>query len=66
MDSLKPEVSDPKPETNTNKSFQVLQDLGIEVNQENLTYEQCLRLQQVLGKWEHIFSKYSTDIGKQI
>jgi hypothetical protein len=26
MNSWKPEVSDPKPETNYNKSFQVLQD----------------------------------------
>jgi hypothetical protein len=57
MESWKPEVSDPKPETNTYKSFQNVQDLGIKVNKENLTDE------QFIGKWEHIFSKSSTDIG---
>lgn len=45
--------------------FQKIQDLGIKVNKENLSDEQFLRVQQVLGKWEHIFSKSSTGIGKR-
>lgn len=65
VDSWKPDMSTPKSDTFTNnESFQKLQDLGIKVNRENLSDEQFLRVQQVLGKWEHIFSKSNTDIGK--
>lgn len=64
VDSWKPEVSTPNPESCVNKSFQTLQDLGIKVNRESLTEEQFLRVQQVIGKWEHIFSKSSVDIGR--
>ena len=55
-----------KPSTNNNnsQSFQKLESLGIKVNKDDLTNDQLLRLQQVLGKWENIFSKSSKDLGK--
>ena len=38
-------------------------DLGVKINTETLTAEQSLRVQQVLGKWKHVFSTGPNDIG---
>jgi hypothetical protein len=63
VDSWKPEKqSSTKPEVSS--SFKNLQDLGIKVHEENLTEEQYIRAQQILGNWENIFSTSFTDIGK--
>jgi len=40
-----------------------LEELGVKIDRSALSDEQLLRAQQVLGKWEHIFSKGPTDLG---
>ena len=39
------------------------EELGLKIDKSNLTPEQLLRLRQVLGNWNHIFSKGLTDLG---
>ena len=41
-----------------------LEELGVKIDQSHLSEAQYLRVQQVLGKWDHIFSKGPTDLGK--
>ncbi len=48
-------------EDNTHKN---MEELGIDINYDSLTPEQQLRAQQVLGSWEHLFSKSLMDLGK--
>ena len=63
VDSWKPE----KQSSTSNheiSSIKNLQELGIKIHEENLTEEQNIKAKQILGKWEGIFSKSFTDIGK--
>ena len=39
------------------------EELGLKIDESNLTPEQLLRLRQVLGNWNHIFSTGLTDLG---
>ena len=41
-----------------------LEEMGIKIDKSHLSDSQILRVQQVLGNWEHIFSKGITDLGK--
>lgn len=65
VDSWKPE-SEPSRinEPENLQSFARLKELGIKLDQNNMTKDQLFRAQQILGNWEHIFSKSSTDLGK--
>ena len=49
--------------TSVPKAPSTSSDLGVKINKENLTPDQLLRVQQVLGKWTHIFSTGPMDIG---
>ena len=60
IDSLASD-SHPSDSKSTQPSF--VEELGITIDRTQLTEEQFLRVQQVLGKWEHIFSKGLTDLG---
>ncbi|XP_033726764.1 uncharacterized protein LOC117316332 [Pecten maximus] len=40
------------------------EELGVHIDKTNLTEEQLLRVRQVLGNWEHAFSKSQFDLGK--
>ena len=40
-----------------------LEELGVKIDKSSLSDDQFLRVQQVLGKWDHIFSKGPTDLG---
>ena len=61
IDSWTPDLTQ-KP--GNKSSFSTLEDLGISVDKNNLSHEQFQEVQEVLGKWSHIFSKGPTDLGK--
>ena len=57
-------ASDIPTSSQDSKGFAVLEELGVKLETDELSPEQLLRAQQVLGKWEHIFSRGLTDLGK--
>ena len=59
VDSWTPDLSQ-KQETKSSTS----EDLGVQIDEENLTPDQLSRAKSVLNKWSDIFSKGSTDLGK--
>jgi hypothetical protein len=58
VDSL---ASDLQPSDSSSAQPSPLEELGVKIDRSQLTDAQFLRVQQVLGKWEHIFSKGLTD-----
>ena len=42
-----------------------IEDLGLKIDTTTLDNKQLNRVRQVLGKFDHVFSKHSTDIWKR-
>ena len=42
----------------------VADEIGVSIESDNLSPEQLLRLKTVIGKWKHVFSTGTTDIGR--
>ena len=59
VDSWTPDLSQ-KQETKSSTS----EDLGVQIDEDNLTPDQLSRAKSVLNKWSDIFSKGPTDLGK--
>ena len=59
VDSWTPDLSQ-KQETKSSPS----EDLGVQIDEDNLTPDQLSRAKSVLNKWSDIFSKGPTDLGK--
>ena len=49
--------------SSTQKASTDVEDLGLKIDESSLTPEQLVRLRQLLGNWNHIFSKGLTDLG---
>ena len=59
IDCWTPDLSQ-KQETKSSTS----KDLGVQIDEDNLTSDQLSRAKSVLNKWSDIFSKSPTDLGK--
>ena len=46
-----------------NSNSSSLEDMGVTINDSDLSEAQLLRVRQVLGKWKHVFSTGPNDIG---
>ena len=62
VDTIASEIPSSNPDSK--KGYALLEELGVKINSKDLTQDQLLRVQQVLGKWEHIFSKSAIDLGR--
>lgn len=60
MDTWNPET----PTTDKTKDHKPLTDLGVKVNTDNLSTEQCKEVYGVLEKWCGLFSTSPTDLGR--
>lgn len=60
MDTWNPET----PTTDKTKDHKPLTDLGVKVNTDNLSTEQCKEVYGVLEKWRGLFSTSPTDLGR--
>ncbi|KAL5007068.1 hypothetical protein ScPMuIL_015874, partial [Solemya velum] len=63
VDSWHPEPSKPSVAGESTRC-KSLEDMGVKINTNSLTPDQLQRAREVIGNWDHIFSKSSTDLGK--
>lgn len=63
VDSWQPEPSKPSVAGESTRC-KSLEDMGVKINTNSLTPDQLQRAREVIGNWDHIFSKSSTDLGK--
>ena len=60
VDSMTPDLSQKQGKSATTD----IEDLGVQIDKENLSSDQLSRAKQVLNKWSDIFSSSPTDLGR--